>query len=92
MLVAHPASIGHGLNLQEGGADTIVWMSLTFSRELYLQMNARLARRGQQNVTTIYRLLCPDTVDEAVVEALREKETEERSLLSALRILESQKS
>ena len=92
MLVAHPASIGHGLNLQEGGADTIVWMSLTFSRELYLQMNARLARRGQQNVTTIIRLLCPDTVDEAVVEALREKETEERGLLSALRILESQKS
>ncbi len=92
MLVAHPASIGHGLNLQEGGADTIVWMSLTFSRENYLQMNARLARRGQQNVTTIYRLLCTDTVDEAVVEALREKETEERGLLSALRILESQKS
>jgi SNF2 family DNA or RNA helicase len=92
MLVAHPASIGHGLNLQEGGADTIVWVSLTFSRELYLQMNARLARRGQQNVTTIVRLLCPDTVDEAVVEALREKETDERSLLSALRILESQKS
>jgi SNF2 family DNA or RNA helicase len=92
MLVAHAAAIGHGLNLQEGGADTIVWMSLTFSRELYLQMNARLARRGQQNVTTIIRLLCPDTVDDAVVEALRCKETEERSLLSALRILESQKS
>jgi SNF2 family DNA or RNA helicase len=92
MLVAHAAAIGHGLNLQEGGADTIVWVSLCFSRELYLQMNARLARRGQQNVTTIIRLLCPDTVDDAVVEALRCKETEERSLLSALRILESQKS
>jgi SNF2 family DNA or RNA helicase len=92
MLVAHAAAIGHGLNLQEGGADTIVWVSLCFSRELFLQMNARLARRGQQNVTTIIRLLCPDTVDDAVVEALRCKETEERSLLSALRILESQKS
>lgn len=92
MLVAHPASIGHGLNLQEGGADTIIWMSLTFSRENFLQMNARLARRGQKNVTTVYRILAKDTVDEAVVEALREKETEERGLLAALKILEAQKS
>ena len=45
MLVAHPASVGHGLNLQHGGS-TIVWMTLTYSRELYEQMIARLARRA----------------------------------------------
>jgi SNF2 family DNA or RNA helicase len=69
-----------------------VWFTLTYSRLKYIQTNARLARRGQQNVTTVYRLLCPNTVDDAVTEALRCKETEERSLLSALRILEAQKS
>jgi SNF2 family DNA or RNA helicase len=91
MLVASPDSAGTGLNLQDGG-DTIVWFTLTYSRLKYIQTNARLARRGQQNVTTVIRLLCPNTVDDAVTEALRCKETEERSLLSALRILESQKS
>jgi SNF2 family DNA or RNA helicase len=90
MLIASPDAAGTGLNLQDGG-DTIVWFTLTYSRLKYIQTNARLARRGQKNVTTVYRLLCPNTVDDAVVEALREKETEERSLLSALKILEAQR-
>ena len=87
MLVAHPASVGHGLNLQHGG-NTLVWMTLTFSRENYEQMVARLARRGQQSVTTVYRLLCPGTVDDVVAEALREKKETERSLLDSLKLLE----
>jgi SNF2 family DNA or RNA helicase len=87
MLVAHPASVGHGLNLQHGG-NTLVWMTLTFSRENYEQMIARLARRGQENVTTVYRLVCPGTVDDVVVEALREKKETERSLLDSLKLLE----
>jgi SNF2 family DNA or RNA helicase len=87
MLVAHPASVGHGLNLQHGG-NTLVWMTLTFSRENYEQMIARLARRGQENVTTVYRLGCPGTVDDVVVEALREKKETERSLLDSLKLLE----
>lgn len=88
MLVAHPASVGHGLNLQAGGCH-IVWMTLTHSREQYEQMNARLARRGQDKVVTVYRLMCPGTVDDAVAESLREKEQTEQHLLKALKMLES---
>lgn len=84
LLVAHPASIGHGLNLQEGGS-TVVWYTLPWSPELYDQFNARVARRGQNAVTTIYRLLAEDTVDYAVVEALRSKDREQSSLLNALK-------
>lgn len=84
MLVAHPGSIGHGLNLQAGGCN-VVWFSPTWSSELYDQFNARLARRGQDKVTTLYRLLTTGTVEDGVVEALREKDTEQNALLDALR-------
>ncbi len=87
ILVAHPASVGHGLNLQHGG-NTLVWMTLTFSREQVEQMIARLARRGQENVTVVHRLIVPGTVDDVVVEALREKKETERSLLDSLKLLE----
>lgn len=88
MLVAHPKSIGHGLNLQHGG-NTMVWFTLTYSREDYEQMIARLARRGQEDVTYVYRLMCPDTVDYAVATAIEEKRATEDGLLSALQLLES---
>jgi SNF2 family DNA or RNA helicase len=91
MLVAHPASVGHGLNLQYGSS-VIVWMSLTYSRELYEQMIARLARRGQQNIIRIYRLMVPGTVDDAVAEALANKASNEARLISALQMLESYRS
>lgn len=84
MLVANPASIGHGLNLQEGGS-TVIWYTLPWSRELYDQFNARVARRGQEAVTTIYRLMTRDTVDYAVAETLRAKDDEQSALLDALR-------
>lgn len=88
MLVAHPASIGHGLNLQYGSS-VIVWLTLTYSREFYEQMIARLARRGQENIIKVFRLMVPETVDDAVAEALANKAENEARLMSALQMLES---
>ena len=88
VLVAHPASVGHGLNLQHG-SNTLVWMTLTYSRELYEQMICRLVRRGQDKAVTVHRLMCPGTVDEAVAEALAMKADVETRLLKALAMLES---
>jgi len=72
VLVADPRSIGHGLNMQAGGR-TVVWYSPTWSRELYDQFNARVARKGQDKQPQIYRLISPGTIDEAIIETLREK-------------------
>ena len=83
-LVAHPASIGHGLNLQSGG-NCICWFSQTWSREMYDQMNARLARKGQTKNTVIYRLICEKTIDESIVETLRTRGEEQSALLTTLR-------
>lgn len=84
VLAAHPKSMAHGLNMQEGGR-TVVWLSPTWSREDYDQAIARVARRGQDKVTQVYRLLSPETVDDAIVEALRGKDEEQGALLDALR-------
>lgn len=62
MALIHPASAGHGLNLQEGGS-TIVWFSLTWSLELYQQLNARLYRQGQKHTVIIEHLVTEGTVD-----------------------------
>lgn len=88
MLVAHPKSIGHGLNLQHG-SHRMCWLSLTYSREDYEQMIARLARRGQKDVVMVHRLMCPGTVDDVVAEVLENKRDNERKLLDALLLLES---
>jgi hypothetical protein len=88
MLVAHPASIGHGLNLQHGSS-IMVWITLTYSREYYEQMIARLARRGQENIIKVYRLMVPGTADDAVAEALASKADNEARLISALQMLEA---
>lgn len=86
-LLVHPASASHGLNFQFGG-NRILWFSPTWSRENYDQLNARLARQGQKNApVTVTRILCPGTMDDAVVETLRNKDTEQRALLSALKNL-----
>ena len=84
VMIGHPASIGHGLNLQKGGRD-VIWFSLTYSRELYDQFNARLVRTGQKEETNIWRLLVPRTVDDAVAEALRIKGDTQSQLKQALR-------
>ena len=83
VMIGHPASIGHGLNLQKGGRD-IIWFSLTYSRELYDQFNARLVRTGQKEETNIWRLIAPRTVDDAVAEALRVKGETQSNLKQAL--------
>lgn len=88
LLVAHPASCGHGLNMQHGSS-VMVWLSLTYSREMYEQMIARLARRGQENIIRIYRIMVPGTVDDAVAEALASKAENEQRLIAALQMLES---
>ena len=72
VLLAHPASTGHGLNLQFGG-HIIIWYGLTWSLELYEQANARLHRSGQVYPTVVHHLIATDTIDEEIMKRLREK-------------------
>ena len=84
VLLAHPASVGYGLNLQDGG-HVIVWYGLTWSLELYQQANARLYRQGQEGPVIIHHLIAEGTADEEVMEALQHKDTSQAALLAALR-------
>lgn len=81
--MAHPASAGHGLNLQAGG-NIIVWYSLTWSLELYQQFNARLYRQGQKNTVVINHLIVKDTHDEDVVRALNCKDRQQSNLIASI--------
>ena len=80
----HPASAGHGLNLQEGGS-TVVWFGLTWSLELYQQLNARLWRQGQKNTVVIQHIVTRGTHDEDVMKALETKDTRQSALIAAVR-------
>lgn len=81
----HPASAGHGLNLQSGGS-TIIWFGLTWSLELYQQTNARLWRQGQQSETVvIHHIIAKDTIDERVLKALSEKDRTQAALIDAVK-------
>lgn len=85
--VIHPASAGHGLNLQAGGS-TLIWFGLTWSLELYLQTNARLWRQGQTAKTVvIHRIVAEGTVDELMLKALDRKEQSQNSLIDAVRVM-----
>ena len=84
MLLAHPASAGHGLNLQSGGA-LCVWFGMTWNLEYYLQFNARLHRQGQARPVRIIHLVGRDTIDERVLNVLASKDATQKSLLSALK-------
>lgn len=84
LLLCHPASAGHGLNLQQGGHIT-VWFGLNYSRELYDQANARLHRPGQKETVVIHHLVCRGTVDEKVMDALHSKGEVQQALLDALK-------
>lgn len=84
VLIAHPASSGHGLNLQAGGS-TIIWFGLTWSLELYQQTNARLWRQGQKETVVIHHIICKDTIDEDVMEALNRKEKTQSALIDAVK-------
>ena len=83
--LAHPASTGHGLNLQEGG-NTICWFSPTWSLELYQQMNARLFRQGQKAETVVItHIVTKGTVDARVLKALAEKDRIQEALIDAVK-------
>ena len=88
----HPASAGHGLNLQAGGS-TLIWFGLTWSLELYQQTNARLWRQGQTSDTVvIHHIVSEDTIDERIMSALRKKEKTQSALIEAVKAnLEVQK-
>lgn len=80
----HPASAGHGLNLQQGGS-CLVWFGLTWSLELYSQTNARLYRQGQQSQTVIIQhIITKGTIDEYIVKALQEKDKTQTALMDTL--------
>lgn len=83
--LAHPASIGHGLNLQDGG-HIIIWFGLTWSLELYQQANERLNRPGQKNVCHVYHLILQGTHDERVIKALQDKDKGQADAIEALRL------
>lgn len=82
-MLIHPASAGHGLNLQYGG-NVLVWSTLPDSAEQYLQTNARLHRPGQDKEVLIYEIIAQGTVDAATVPALRNKKNSQKALLDAL--------
>jgi len=82
--IVHPASAGHGLNLQFGGS-TAIWFGLTWSLELYNQANARLWRQGQKNTVVIYHLVTKGTVDEDVLTALERKDMTQEALIEAVK-------
>lgn len=82
--VIHPASAGHGLNLQAGGS-ILIWFGLTWSLELYQQTNARLWRQGQKEAVTIEHIVTKGTIDEQVMEALKHKNQSQSALIDAVK-------
>ncbi|OHY29644.1 DNA helicase [Streptococcus phage Javan405] len=81
----HPASSGHGLNLQAGGS-TICWFGLTWSLELYQQLNARLWRQGQKETVIIHHLITKGTIDEEVMKRLKTKTVTQDHIIEAVRV------
>lgn len=84
LLLAHPASAGHGINLQHGGS-IIIWFGLNWSLELYQQFNARLHRQGQERPVRIVHIITKDTIDERVMKVLAMKDAVQNDLIRALK-------
>ena len=85
VLLVHPASAGHGLNLQQGG-HIAIWYDLpNWNLELYQQANARIYRQGQKHKVTIYRIMAEETIDEDEARALESKDVTQKALIAALR-------
>lgn len=84
ILLTHPASAGHGLNMQDGG-NTIIWFGMTWSLELYQQANARLHRQGQKNIVNVFHLIVQDSIDEKVMKAIRNKTVTQDNLMEAVK-------
>ena len=83
VMLLQPASAAHGLNLQAGG-HTLIWYTLSWSLEEYLQTNARIYRQGQTNPVMIHHLICADTIDPKIIRALKNKDTSQQALLEAV--------
>ena len=86
MLLAHPASAGHGLNLQHGG-NIVVWFGLNWSLELYQQFNARLHRQGQKNCVRIIHIVAKGKLDDRVMKAINTKDMTQKELIEGLRYI-----
>ena len=84
LAVIHPASAGHGLNLQAGGS-TLVWFGLTWSLELYQQTNARLWRQGQKDTVVIHHIITKGTIDEQVMKVLWLKDKTQTAVIDAVK-------
>ena len=84
MLLAHPASAGHGLNLQHGGS-MLVWFGLNWSLELYQQFNGRLHRQGQTKPVRVVHIVAAGCIDERVVDVINQKDITQNELLAALK-------
>lgn len=84
LALIHPASAGHGLNLQSGGS-TLVWFSLTWSLELYQQTNARLYRQGQKDTVVIHHLITKNTIDEDIMKSIKRKDKTQEALMKAVK-------
>ena len=83
--LVHPASAGHGLNLQSGGS-VLMWFGLTWSLELYQQTNARLWRQGQTaDTVVIQHIIAKGTIDEQIMKALKSKDTTQAALIAAVK-------
>ena len=84
LLIGHPASVGHGLDgLQESGS-TVAWFGINWSLQLYNQLNGRIDRHGQQHPVSIIRIQCRHTLDEAVAQAIRDKDDTQQGLRNAM--------
>ena len=86
VLVTHPASAGHGLNLQKGG-NVIIWFAPTWSLELYQQFNARLYRQGQAKPVYIHHIVSKGTIDNRVINSLSGKKDVQDGLMSSIKEL-----
>jgi len=85
LMLIHPDSAGHGLNLQDGG-HLLVWYSLTWSLETYQQVNKRLHRPGQDHAVIINRLILQGSIDEDIVKSLANNEDEQQALMNAIKV------
>tara|TARA_R110000744_G_scaffold380326_3_gene500762 strand:- start:35239 stop:36738 length:1500 start_codon:yes stop_codon:yes gene_type:complete len=84
LMIGHPASMGHGVDGLQDTGSIVVWFGCNWSLELYEQMNARINRQGQTKPVSIIRIICADTVDLAVVDALERKADDQEGLKNAL--------
>jgi SNF2 family DNA or RNA helicase len=84
LALAHPASAGHGLNLQNGG-NTIVWYGMPWSLEQYLQANGRLYRQGQKETVVVHHLIAEGTIDQRIANVIKDKDFTQQKLLDAVK-------